>query len=398
MRVQRRVGSNRVVPVRVRRIVTMSSVAAVALVAGLQGSSMAAAQHQHPGRGHHHSPHFLAAQAARAEYAKFHKKQAGLDIPVLASAPPSGKRLMVSTCPVAVCHLTTDPAVASAKKLGWTVEEVELPLTGAQPVIDFWKKVLVELPDAVVYEGTVPDAQVQSYIDQAGAAGIKIVDAAPKGTVISPNGPIYAQVNGPGVLALSGRLMGDAVVTSSRHKHAHSVWITDPTRAFFNPAQAAFTAVLTATGGSVDTLGIALADVGVGVPGAVVSYVKAHPHVRYLAFALNDMTAGVPEALKQAGLGKRVKIISRAASPAGIKDIQTGKQWASVTEEVESAGWRNVDQLVRVLTGVPMSTDLSDPVGWHMIIDESNVGAAANGPQVPGFPSAFLRAWHLPTS
>lgn len=393
MRVHHRHGARRVGVARWKRMALLGSVAA--LVVSVPGASVAGESSHHPDR--HHS-HLVAAKAARTEYAKYHRTQPGLDIPVLAARPPSGKRLMVSTCPVAVCHLTTDPAVASATRLGWTVKEVELPLTGVQPVIAFWEQVLAERPDAVVYEGTVPDSQVQAYIDRAAAAGVKIVDAAPKGTVVSSSGPIYAQVNGPSVLALSGRLMGDAVVTSSRHRHARAVWITDPTRAFFAPAQAAFTSVLTSTGGSVDTLGIALADVGIGVPGAVVSYVKAHPHVRYLAFALNDMTAGVPAALKAAGLDKKVKIISRAPSPAGIKDIQTGRQWASVTEEVESAGWRNVDQLVRILTGVPLTADLSDPVGWHMIIDRSNVGTSVGGPQVPGFPSAFLAAWHLPTS
>ncbi len=333
--------------------------------------------------------------AAKREYAKYHRVQPSIDIPALPSRPPAGKSLLVTTCPVAVCHLVSDPAAQAAQALGWNVTQVELPLTGLQPLVNMWQQVLHNPPDLMAYEGTAPDSQVQPYIDAAGAAGVKIVDLAPKGTIISPNGPIYAEVNGTNVLTLSGQLMGDAIVNNAPRGRGDVAWITDPTRAFFVPAQTALTNVVTSAGGTVDTLNISLTDVGIGVPGEVVAYVRAHPCVKYLAFALNDMTQGVPAALKAAGLAGRVKIISRAPSPSAISDIRSGAQWAAVTEEVPSAGWRSIDQLARLVEGVPMTNDISNPVGWHMIIDKSNVGPDPAGPSVPGYPDAFLKAWHL---
>jgi ribose transport system substrate-binding protein len=389
---------------RTRRLAAVTAAAAVVL-AGVPSSAVARAHH-HPhgpshgsshGHGHPHqpSPQEQAVAAAKAEYASYHKTQAPLAIPVLPARPPAGKTMVISTCAVAVCHLSTDPAVTAASMLGWTVKQVELPLSGPQPLIDLWQSVIADPPDLMVYYGYLPISTVQTYVDQAAALGVKIVDIAPKGTVVSASGPVRAEVNGPGVLRLSGQLMADAVVKDACRGKARTVWVTDPTRSFFLPAQTAFTDVITKTGGSVDTLSVALANIGTTIPGQVVDYVRTHPDVEYLAFALNDLTAGVPAALKAAHLDKRVKIIARAPTPAAVADIQHGDQWAAVTEEVETAGWRNIDQLARLAEGVAIPSDLVDPVGWHMIVDRSNIGTNPAGPAVPGFPDAFLKAWHL---
>lgn len=380
-------GSSRPKFSRLLAVTVAGSTALVLAVAGLAPYAAAA--------GGGVSAEAKARASANAEYRAFHREQAPLEVPALPARPPSDRSIVISTCPVAVCHLSTDPAVAAAKMLGWTVTEVELPLTGSQPVIDLWEQVIADPPDLMVYYSPIPIASVQSYVDRAAALGVKIVDIAPKGTVVSPVGPVYGQVNGAGVLTLSGRLMADAVVHDSHPRGARSVWISDPTRPFFLPARSTFFDVITSTGGSVDRLDVALGDLGTRVPGQVVEYVRTHPKVRYLAFALNDLTAGVPAALEAAGLQDRVKIIGRAPSPFAIADIRAGRQWAAVTEEKESAGWRNIDQLARLASGVPIPEALRDPVGWHMIVDQSNVGTAVSGPVVPGFPEAFLAAWHM---
>lgn len=373
----------------------LAGVVSVVTLAGFMSPAVAAASAGGVSRGE--SAREQAIDVAQVEYAKYHRVQAPIAIPVLPSPPPTGKNLLITTCAVTVCKVVSDAAAVAANKLGWNVNTVILPLGAgqAQGLTDMWNHVIANPPDLMAYEGTLPDSQVQPLIDQAAAKGVKIVDLAPKGTIISPTGPIYAEVNSPDVLALSGRLMGDSIVQDARRHRDHVVWITDPTRAFFVPAQTALTKVVTSAGGTVDTLGISLSDVGIGVPGKIVAYILAHPHLKYLAFALNDMTAGVPTALKAAGLANRVKIVSRAPSASAISDIQSGAQWKSVTEEVASAGWRSIDQLARLVEGVPMTADISNPVGWHMIIDKSNVGTNSTGPSVPGFPSSFLTAWHI---
>jgi ribose transport system substrate-binding protein len=389
-------------PWRRSRNGVLASVASAILLGALTSPSIATASLERNSHGKpSHAQTFVAVKrlraivAAKKEYSKYHKVQPRINIPALPSRPPSGENLLITTCAVAVCQEVTNPAAQAAKALGWNVTQVGLALTGPQPVIDMWQQVLQHPPDLMAYEGTVPDSQVQTYIDAAAAAGVKIVDLAPKGTVPSPNGPIYSEVNGPNVLTLSGKLMGDAVVDNAPRGRGDVVWITDPTKAFFVPAQTALTKIVKSAGGTVDTLGVSLTDAGTGVPGKVVDYVRAHPEVKYLAFALNDLTQGVPAALHAAGLARRVKIISRAPSPSAISDIRSGAQWATVAEEVPSAGWRSIDQLARIAEGVPMTDDIADPVGWHMIITKSNVGTRPAGPSAPGFPDAFLKAWHL---
>ena len=38
---------------------------------------------------------------------------------------------------------------------------------------------------------------------------------------------------------------------------------------------------------------------------------------------------------------------------------------------------------------------LAFPVGWHQIFIKSNVHETSSAPAVPGYPSVFLKAWHL---
>ena len=280
----------------------------------------------------------------------------------------------------------------AAGLLGWKVKMINVGLS-PQAVVSAWQQILQAPPDLLAYGEIVPDAVVSKQISEAASKKIPIVELAPEQVTdsASPTGPVYAQVSGTPDFAESGRLMGDAVVADAGIG-AKTVWITDPTLAIFKPAEAAFAAVVKAAGGSVDVLNVSENQIGQEIPSQVVSYVQSHPDVKYLAFSLNDFTAGVPEALKAANLENQVKIVSRAPSAANIRDIQTGAQWLTVVEETAAAGWRSVDQLARVVMGVPISHELANPVGWHQIIDKSNVGTKPVVPQTPGTPRGVLQS------
>jgi hypothetical protein len=376
-----------------RCVATMGIVLAVAAVLAGCGSSS-------EGSGTSTSKHGSATAeravaAAKAVFAQYVKPQPPITVPALPSRPPTGKTIVVMTCPILACVETTDPAVAAAKALGWKVTQVNQAVTGPQAGISAWQQVLANPPQLIAYGEVYPDSQLQKYITEAGAKGIKIAEIAPEGPVaLSAKGPIVSEVSGAPVFGTSGRLMGEAVVANAG-VGAQTAFFTDPTHPTFLPTQDAFTKVVTQAGGSVQVVDFSLANIGTKVASQVVSYVQSHPTIKYLAFVLNDATAGVPEALKAAGLSGRVKIISRNPSPANIKDIQTGAQWATVLEEVGSSGYRAIDQLARAVMGVPISPQLRDPDGWHMIITKSNVGQSTTVPPTPGSPAAFLKAWHL---
>jgi hypothetical protein len=330
---------------------------------------------------------------AKAEFARFHVVQPPLAIPVLPKRPPSGLRLTLTTCPLPVCLAATNPAAAAAKLLGWTVRTIQAPYTpeGYQTA---WNQVLQQPTDLIAASAVVPNSFISKQLAVVAQRHTPLVMfVPPAGDTPTSNGPVLAGVVGPPQFEQDGRLMADAVIADA-NGGPNTVWITDPAVVIFKPAQSAFTQAVTATGGHVDELNVSLAGIGKTVPGQVVSYVQAHPNVKYLAFALDDLTIAVPQALKAAGAFNGVKILSRAPQPANLAAIKAGDEWASVADDDVSAGYRAVDQLARIVERVPLG-DLRDPPGWGQILTKDNITETTAPPTPLGLPGAFLNAWHL---
>jgi ABC-type sugar transport system substrate-binding protein len=125
-----------------------------------------------------------------------------------------------------------------------------------------------------------------------------------------------------------------------------------------------------------------------------VSFVQRHPEIKYLAFALNDFTVGVPEALKAAGVAAKVKIVSRAPQLPNLKAIADGDQYAAVADEDVAGGLRGLDGLARALVGDPLDPCCRFPDGWHQIYRKNTVDPSKPS-ATPGVPDSFLKAWRI---
>jgi hypothetical protein len=333
-----------------------------------------------------------AVAAAKAQYAQYVKVQAPIQIPVLPKKPPTGLTITTVTCPLPVCATETNAADAAAKQLGWKVTSLSTPLTpaGYQTTVN---QVVTHPSQLLALTPLVPNSFVSKQLAALQAKKIPITEMSTAGNdEPSPAGPVIAAVAGSPQLGFSGQLMADTIVNDAG-AGAKTVFVTDPSISVWKSTQAAFTKVITATGGSVDVLNINSQNVGKQVPSQVVSYMQAHPDVKYIGFALSDLNAGVPEALAAAGI-KGVKIISRAPEALNLANIKAGTEWASVGEENNTGGYRAIDQLARTVEKVPLG-DLRNPVGWHQIYIQSNVTQTSAPPTTPGSPAVFIKAWHL---
>lgn len=334
-----------------------------------------------------------AVTAAKAEYEKYVAAQPDIEIPTLPGKPASGKDITVLTCPLQVCAQETEPAVEAAKKLGWNVTSLSTPLTaeGYQSAIE---QIVANPTEFVAITPLLPNSFITDQLDKLKANGSKVVQMTPAGTDPSPEGPINAVVNGIPELSMSGQLMGDTVVNDAG-ADAKVLFVWDPqAKAVLGSVKDGFEKTVEGAGGDVADLEVATQDIGKAIPGQVVSYLQAHPDVEYLAFVLSDAAAGVPQALKSAGLSDQVKIISRAPSASTLADVKSGVQWATVGEENASNGWRVVDLFARMDAGVELG-DLANPAGWHQIFVQDNITQTDSAPATPGVPDVFLKAWHL---
>ena len=334
-----------------------------------------------------------AVEAAKAEFEKFIKPQPDIEIPPVPKKPPTGTKLTVVTCPLPVCRAETDPAKKAAEELGWSIEYLQTELTpeAYQATMD---QVVAKPPEALSVIASIPYEVIEKQIKELAAKKVPIVAIAPIGIEPNEAGPVLGVVTGPPQFGQSGRLMGDAVV-ADHGEGAKTVFITDPSlKGVWGPVQEEFTKVVTGAGGEVEELQVEAAQIGKSIPTQVTSYVQSHSDVEYLAFALNDLTVGVPQALESAGLNESVKIVSRAPQPANLENIKNGVEWTSVAEENSAGGYRSIDQLVRAMQGVPLG-ELANPAGWAQIINSESVTETDAVPTTPGFPTVFQEAWHL---
>lgn len=337
--------------------------------------------------------------AAEAAVSQWEAPQPALTIPAITKPVPKGVRLAILTCAnVPSCQAETNGTAAAAEALGWTVQQYQSPLT-PQGYQSTWASLLQGNPTAIVYSALFPNPNIASDLAEVKARHIPLVSISPY-TIDAPPAAAAdgarATVAGPTMYAADGKLMADVIVADAKGA-ANTLWVWDPTFAGIHGAiYNAFTREIEAADGSVSVLQISIANVGQSVPSQVVSYLQAHPDIKYVAFAVSDFDAGVAPALAAAGLAQRVRIVSRAPEASNLLAVKDGQEFAEVADENIAGGWRSTDDMLRVLSGEPVYQ--VDPSGWHQIFVKGNVTETTEAPLTPGVPQSFLKAWKLASS
>ncbi|WP_084144730.1 sugar ABC transporter substrate-binding protein [Amycolatopsis jejuensis] len=330
---------------------------------------------------------------AEAAFAKYSKVQPLETVPSLPQAPPRGKTMTLITCSLPVCATLADGAASAARALGWQLTTLNSNST-PQGFLSAMDQVAANPPDAFAYISALPDSSIATQLNKIAKAGTKIVALSPIGNPLKTPGPVQAVVGGEKDTAMSGRMMAQSVVADA-HGPANSVFVWDPSFAgVWGPIKDAYEGVLKGAGSTPGVLEVSNANIGKTVPSQIVSYLQANPDTKYVALAVVDYNAGLDSALRAAGLLNKVKIISRAANPAALKAINDGTQWASVGLELASSGYRCLDQLARLMMGVPLG-DKVDQAGWEQIYVKGNVTQTSAQPEAPDYERVYQTAWHV---
>ncbi|WP_198549051.1 substrate-binding domain-containing protein [Streptomyces sp. PRh5] len=334
-----------------------------------------------------------AVKAAEAEFAAYIKPRAADPVPALPAAPPTGKTLTIIGCPIPVCAKVTGGATRAARKLGWKVTSLQNDNT-PQSFLTLLNQVVQNPPDMLAYIGLVRNSSVTAQLSKLHSDGTKIVEIAPIGDKPAPAGPVDATVIAELHKRQSGRLMGDAVVADAKGP-ADTVFVWDPSFAVgWGPIKDGYSKIVKAAGGSVGILEVSNHNIGKTIPSQIVSYLQAHPSVKYVALAVGDYAAGLAAAKQAAGLQQKVRITSRAANATNLQDIKDGTEWTSIGEENAASGYRAVDQLVRLEMGIPLGSRI-EAVGWHQIFTQGNVTQTATAPEPPDYAAVYEHAWHV---
>lgn len=368
-----------------QRLTVLGVITAAALaLGGCSSSSDSAGGGGDDGGGGKADSAVLTADAAQVD--KYTAEQSPISVEPLKAKPAPGKKVAILVCPTPSCQDQGKAVSAGARKLGWipTIYTSQLTPEGYQST---WNRMLQSPPDALFYQGLLPNSFIKAQLAKVKELGIPAVAS---GTAEKPNDVMRAVVANGASNAMNGTLIGDSIVVDAKGA-AKAVFVSDPTLAFLDPEKVELKKQLTAAGGSLDVLDISAAEIGKAVPTQITSYLQSHPDVKYVVFPNADFGLGLPQALKAAG-GLSVKIASFAPNASDLKDIKDGNQWISVAVEVEASGYRAIDIMARILEG----SDFDPlPVGYHQILDKDNVTQTSASPVTPGSPDQFFKAWHV---
>ena len=262
------------------------------------------------------------------------------------SAPSKGKTFFWLQCELPICGKITQGVKAATTAAGWKYEN--LVFKAADPGAGL-ESALQRKPDAIGITG-IPSAAVKAQLAAAAKAGIPVVtcSAGPEEPSPTTYAAICSHTTGP-----DGENQAVWAVRDSGGK-ANIVSVTIPSF----PSLAA---TVNGTADAVkkncpkcttDVLNLTVDDLGGGqVASKLIAYLQSHPKVNYVMFTFADLAAGVPEALKAAGLDGKVTLVGNGGGEAQFKAVAGGAHEAWVAYPAVLEGWQMTDAAIRLVDG-----------------------------------------------
>jgi ABC-type sugar transport system substrate-binding protein len=299
---------------------------------------------------------------------------------------PSGKKLAFISCGTSQCQLQGKIIQEAASHLGWTSQTIATDGSPTQIQNGFTTALRAGV-DAVIINAVTRET-IAKQLAQAKAKGVAYIGCCSTDSV--GDGYLY-NTSTPEQNATIGKYLAAAIVADSKGK-ANTLYVDIP----------AFT-ILGSLGDTLkkdyqaycpsckfSTMDVSIPQLG-DAPNKIVSYLRSHPDVNYVALSVTDaLGTGLPAALKAAGLTK-VKIVGQGGDPTAFQAIAQGQILALVPFDYYDVDYQMVDALARHFAGVPIQQ--TPPPRWLLTKDNLPSDYTKLFPNVPDFQTKFLKLW-----
>lgn len=303
-----------------------------------------------------------AVQAAEAAIAPLLKTPTsiGIDEP-LASKPESGRTVAWLEGNIATTQAVTPGFEAAAKSVGWNLEVISYDVNDPQATNTALQQAVDRKVDYIVSSAT-PTVTIKTGLAAARAAGIPFVqlttdpepDAEGKGVLAC----VFCNTNGP-----AGEILANYLIAKSGGK-SKAVYFNVPELTVLKPLPVALKKGFDACDGcSVEVQDSSIQSVTKGeLPSQVVAYLQSNPDTTDVVVAAGAFAIGVRQAMKTAGIGDDVRIVSQAPEKANVEALISVDENAYVTVPLGEFGWRSFDVMLRHDQDADLAPSLSPPV------------------------------------
>lgn len=337
-----------------------------------------------------------ASSTEAKEYAKFVEEHevepAALseELTPLSKKPPTGISYTALGVGTPLSAIYGAGETAAAKALGWDAKYMEEGST-PESVTSTWNELARAKPDAIG-SLAIPTELFKNQLTQlVGEGTIHTTIAIPEGagpdTIACVScGPTYVE---------RGSWVAKWIVANSGGK-ADALFFNVAEFPILKFSDEGFEEVMsTCAECKYKLVDVPAEDLGKSLPQQVVSEIQRDPSINYVSFGFGDMTLGVYQALKAAGLDEKVQILAANPSERNLSEIKEGHEVASVSEGQELIGWLAVDSVARKLVGdkLPLEAYAGVPLQYITANNIGTVDVSKPLPGVAGFEEQFEKLW-----
>jgi ABC-type sugar transport system substrate-binding protein len=262
---------------------------------------------------------------------------------------PAGKKVIMVTNQTGGGQESAQAAQQAAKILGINFQVLSVG-NSATDLSNAFNQIVAQdsTLDGLMVNAFDP-SKWQSQFNQLVAAHIPIVLDA---TDCDPSWNKYVveiESQCSGVAQASSR-PADYIMATSNGKPGNVVSFTSPGLGILVTASNAFASHFhkLCPSCSLDTQPEALSSIGTTLPGAVVSYLQAHPSVKYVFMTFGDMMIGVPSGVQAAGL-HGIQFTTQSAAPTDVTYVKAGQEAAVSAYPLDFIYYVSVDAMARLM-------------------------------------------------
>jgi ribose transport system substrate-binding protein len=298
----------------------------------------------------------------------------------------TGKKLVFISCGIAVCAQQGKIVAQAAASLGW--ESSTIATDGSPTSVQgAYDTAIRQGANGIVTTAAIR-AELGAQIPQLVAKGIAVSDASSTDPV---SAPFIYNTSTATQNATIGKYLAAEIAVNSKGK-ANTVYVNLPAYTILGPLGASFKSFYKQY---CPSCGYASIDVSLtqipNAPSIIVSYLRSHPSVNYVALSVADaLDTGLPAALSAAGLSN-IGIVGQGGGPTDWQNLATGKELAFVPYDYYSVDYQMVDALVRHFAGA--SVQLTPPPLWLMTKANAPSDLSQLFPIVANYKSQFLKLW-----
>ena len=302
---------------------------------------------------------------------------------------PAGKKVAFISCGVEACEIQGDIIKQGAADLGWTAESIGTDGSPEQ-LQNAFETALRQGADAVILNAVNRDA-VAKQIEKAEQQGVAFVTCC---SIEDEGDGILRNVGGTENSAMIGENLAAKIVADSDGT-ANTLFVNISA---FQILQALADQLETSykefcADCEYATLDIPATSLGKDAPDRIVSYLRSHPQVNYVVLSVsNALGAGLPAALKAAGLADKVKVVGQSGDTLTFQDMAAGNIESVIPFDYYAVDYLMLDALARHFAGVPV--EQAQPPQW--IVTPDNMPAQATEglfPVVESYRDEFKKLW-----